>query len=178
MTVLTPSATKNLDNNHYGLDLLPWSRVEEHLASDMPKPETATFLGTVRPDGRPHSSGIGAAWSNGVLHFTSSPGAAKAKHLAANPNCTVSIRLKGVDVVLEGSASRVTDHDELEAVRAIYNAGGWPAELDADGDAFTAPFNAPSAGPPPYHVYRLTLRSAFAVAYEEPFGATRWDFEG
>jgi len=45
-----------------------------------------------------------------------------------------------------------------------------------DGEALTAPFSAPSAGPPPWHLFRLTLHTAFGVASAEPHGATRWDF--
>src|SRR6266700_2765345 len=46
-----------------------------------------------------------------------------------------------------------------------------------DGDAFTAPFNAPSAGPPPWHVYRFTFHTVVGVATTEPYGATRWRFQ-
>src|ERR687883_407819 len=53
--------------------------------------------------------------------------------------------------------------------------GGWPAQVE--GDAFTAPFNAPSAGPPPWHVYRFTFHTVVGVATTEPYGATRWRFE-
>jgi hypothetical protein len=50
----------------------------------------------------------------------------------------------------------------------------WAAEVE--GDAFTAPFSAPSAGPPPWNLYYFTLRTAFGVASAEPHGATRWRF--
>ena len=40
-------------------------------------------------------------------------------------------------------------------------------------NAFTAPYSAPSAGPPPWHLYSFTLRTAFGVATAEPHGATR-----
>ena len=33
-----------------------------------------------------------------------------------------------------------------------------------------------SAGPPPWHLYFFTLRTAFGVATAEPHGATRWRF--
>ncbi len=46
-----------------------------------------------------------------------------------------------------------------------------------EGDAFTAPYSAPSAGPPPWHLYRFTFHTAFGVAGEEPYGATRWRFD-
>jgi hypothetical protein len=49
-----------------------------------------------------------------------------------------------------------------------------PAEVD--GDALTAPFSAPSAGPPPWQLYRFVLQTGFGVATEEPYGATRWRF--
>jgi hypothetical protein len=42
--------------------------------------------------------------------------------------------------------------------------------------ALTAEYSAPSAGPPPWFVYRLTARSATALATVEPHGATRWRF--
>ena len=48
---------------------------------------------------------------------------------------------------------------------------------DVDGDAFTAPYSATSAGPPPWAPLFLTLRTAFGVATAEPYGATRWRFE-
>ena len=86
------------------------------------------------------------------------------------------MKLAGIDVVLEGAAVRVTDRPTLEALAATYRDGGWPTQ--AEDDAFTAPFSAPSAGPPPWYLYRLALRTAFGVATAEPFGATRWRFGG
>lgn len=80
----------------------------------------------------------------------------------------------GIDLVLEGEASRVTDGPTLEALAAKYRDGGWPVEVE--GDAFTAPYSAPSAGPPPWDLYRFTIRTAFGVTTAEPFGATRWRF--
>jgi hypothetical protein len=169
---MEPSETTNLDI--YGSPPIPWDRAEEALALGTPTREAAVFLGTVRPDGRPHAAGIGAAWHDGHVYFTSGPGARKARNLQANPACTISARVPGIDLVLEGEAARVTDAATLEAIAAIYRAGGWPAQVD--GDAFTAPFSAPSAGPPPWHLYRFTLRTVFGVATAEPYGATRWRF--
>jgi hypothetical protein len=45
------------------------------------------------------------------------------------------------------------------------------------GDGLTAPFSAPSAGPPPWHLYRFTFDSVVALSTVEPNGATRWRFE-
>ena len=73
-----------------------------------------------------------------------------------------------------GTAGRVGDAATLERIAAIYRDGGWPAEVA--GDALTAPFSAPSAGPPPWHVFRFTFDTVVGVATAEPYGATRWDF--
>ena len=83
--------------------------------------------------------------------------------------------MSGIDLVLDGTTARVTDPPTLEQVAAGYREGGWPAQVD--GDAFTAPFSAPSAGPPPSHVYRFTFHTVVGVATMEPYGATRWRFQ-
>ena len=164
--------TKNLDI--YGSAPIPWERARDALAAAK-GPDVAFFLGTVRPDATPHSAGIGALWVDDTLWIVSGPGTRKSRNLAATPACTISVRLPGIDVVLEGRADRVTDTDTLERVAAAYREVGWPAQVE--GDAFTAPYSAPSAGPPPWHLYRFTFHTAFGVAGEEPHGATRWRFD-
>ena len=84
------------------------------------------------------------------------------------------MRLRGIDLVLGGDAHRVTDSATLEHAAAAYRSGGWPANVE--GDALTAPFSAPSAGPPPWNLYRLRYATVFGVATAEPHGATRWRF--
>ena len=51
----------------------------------------------------------------------------------------------------------------------------WPVE--AAGDALTAPFSAPRAGPLPWQLYRFSFHTAVGVATAEPYGATRWRFD-
>jgi hypothetical protein len=165
-----PISTRNLDR--YGSAALPWSRARDVLVSDTPTADLTFFVATVRPDGRPHTAGVGAVMVDDALYFTSGPGTRKSRNLAENPACSISVRLRGVDLTLEGEAHRVTDPSTVERLAAVYRSGGWPAE--AEGDAFTAPFSAPSAGPAPWYLYRLTLRSAVGVATAEPHGATRW----
>lgn len=171
-TTNEPISSTNLDQ--YGSAVLPWSRARDVLVADTPQVDLTFFVGTVRPDGRPHSAGVGAVWVDDALYFVSGPGTRRARNLVQNPACTVSTRLRSIDLVLEGEARRVIDPDTLERVAATYREGGWPASVE--GDALTAPFTAPSAGPPPWHLYRLTLHTAFGVASAEPHGATRWDF--
>ncbi len=173
MTDRAPVEVTNLDR--YGSPALPWSRARDRLAAAPAGPEITFFLGTSRPDGRPHAAGVGAAWLDGDLYFTSGPQARKARNLAANPACTISVKLEGIDLILEGEAHRVTDAPTLERAAQLYREGGWPAQVQ--GDALTAPYSAPSAGPPPWHVYRFTFHTVFGVATAEPYGATRWRFE-
>jgi hypothetical protein len=98
----------------------------------------------------------------------------RARDPAGDPTCTVSVRPEGIDLALEGSAWRVTDGPTLELIAGRFRDGGWPAEVA--GDAFTVPFSAPGAGPPPWHLFRFTPRVVTGVATAEPFGATRWTF--
>jgi hypothetical protein len=171
-----PVEVTNLDR--YGSAALPWSRPRDILAApprpDIPGGDHPSYLGTVRPDGRPHAAGIGARWYDGDFYFTSGAGTRKSRNLATNPACTISISLEGIDLVLEGEATQVTDRPTLETVAGLYRQDGWPAEVE--GEAFTAPFSAPSAGPPPWDLYRFTFHTVFGVATAEPYGATRWRF--
>lgn len=172
MTDRTPTRTTNLDR--YGFAALPWSRAHGELVKGATGPDTTHFLGTIGPAGRPHVAGVGAAWHDGDLYFTSNLAARKARNLAANQDCTIAVKLAGLDLTLTGTAVQVSDAATLERIAAIYRDGGWPAEVA--GDALTAPFSAPSAGPPPWHVFRFTFDTVIGVAGAEPWGATRWQF--
>jgi Pyridoxamine 5'-phosphate oxidase len=169
---MEPIETTNLDI--YGFEPLAWSRARDLLASSPAASGRPYFLGTVHPDGRPHAAGFGAVWHDDALWLVSGPGTRKSRNLAANPACTVSTSLPGLDLVLEGEAHRTTDAATLEALAAVYRETGWPAQVD--GDAFTAPYSAPSAGRPPWHLYRIAFHTVFGVANAEPYGATRWRF--
>jgi general stress protein 26 len=159
----------------YSLDPIPWSRALEALESAEPRTQTH-FLATTRPDGRPHVAAIGALWVDGRFYFTSGAGTRKSRNLAANPNCVISASLTGIDLVVEGTATKVTDDKTLQRLAERYAAQGWPASVK-DG-ALTAEYSAPSAGPPPWDLYVLTAVTAFGVLTTEPGGATRWRFGG
>jgi hypothetical protein len=79
--------------------------------------------------------------------------------------------------VVEGTAELVTDPDLVAAAAERYAAGGWPCEVDESGAALTAPFSAPSAGPAPWHLYRVTPTKATALQVHGPGGATSWSFD-
>ncbi len=167
-----PAETVNLDR--YENAVIPWARPHELFVSGPKGPLAGFFLGTVRPDGRSHAAGVGAVWHDGDLYFTSGPQTRKARNLQSNPACTLSVKFPGMDLTLEGEATRVTEPALLEQLAAAYRDLGWPAEV-AD-DAFTAPFSAPSAGPPPWHLYRFTFSMVVGLSTTETSGATRWRF--
>ena len=166
--------TTNLDI--YGHPPIPWSRAEHLLEAAVAGTDAFFFLATVRPDGRPHVAGIGPVWTDGKFYVVSGPKTRKSKNLAHRPDCVISVSLPGLDLVVEGTAAKVTDEPMLQRLVKLYNAQGWPAKIQ-DG-AFTGPYSAPSAGPPPWDLYEFTPRTAFGVASAEPHGATRWRFDG
>jgi hypothetical protein len=168
-----PIETTNLDTSG-GSQPIPWSRPLELLCAGPFSADTTFVLGTVRPDGRPHAAMFGAAFHDGDLYFQTGPDTRKGRNIAANPACTIAASLPGMDLVFEGEARRVVDAPTLEAIAAIYREGGWPVKVE--GDAFTAPYTAPSGGPPPWHLFRVEAHTVFAVAGAEPHGATRWRF--
>jgi len=180
MRRVEPIETTNLDI--YGSAVLPWSRAREGLEAGQGElsvgggdPAHRTFfLSTVGPNGQPHTAGVGAMWIDDQIWFTSGEGTRKSRHLAANPACSLAVSLPGLDLVIEGRVRRVRDAASLERLAAAYRAQGWPAEVD--GEDFTAPYSAPSAGPAPWHLYVLDAEVAFGVAGAEPYGATRWRF--
>jgi hypothetical protein len=172
MTNREPTAITNLDKTSES-EPLPWTRARDLLDAGA-LAEAASFLGTVRPDGTPHSARIGAAWYDGNVYFQTGQQTRKAHNLEANRACTLSTSLTGIDLVFEGSAERVTDGPTLEAVTAVWREGGWEAEVSGDG--IVAPYNAPATGPAPWQVYRVNARTVFGVATAEPYGATRWRF--
>jgi nitroimidazol reductase NimA-like FMN-containing flavoprotein (pyridoxamine 5'-phosphate oxidase superfamily) len=158
----------------YGLDPIPWSRALEALESPE-RPNDTSFLSTTRPDGRPHSAGVGAVWDDGKVYFVSGAVTRKSRNVAQNPNVAISMSLEGIDLVIEGRAERVTDEATLHRLAKRYAEGGWPATVQ-DG-AFTHEYSAPSAGPPPWNLYAVKPTTVFGVMSAKPGGATRWRFD-
>ncbi len=119
----------------YHLDPIPWSRALEALESAEPRIQTP-FLATTRPDGRPHVAAVGALWDGGKVYFVSGSGTRKSRNLAENPSCVISMSLIGIDLVIEGTAARVTDDADARAPgKALRRSGlagrrqGWRLHL-------------------------------------------------
>jgi PPOX class probable F420-dependent enzyme len=165
----------------YDLAPLDWSDFEARLNAGIPQapgtggPNRHTcWLSTINPDGSPHMTGVGALWVDGGFWFETGEQTRKGRNLARDPRCALSVSTEEFDLVVEGTAARVTDPPTVAAMAAHWTAGGWPARVDETGTALTADFSAPSAGPPPWCVYRITARAMTGLATVEPGGATRW----
>ncbi len=168
----------------YQLPALEWAAIESRLGRGVTQapgtggPDRHTcWLATVNADGSPHVTGIGALWFDGTFWFEAGTGTKKGRNVARDPRCTLSVATDGFDLVVEGRAEPVTDPSTVATMAEQWRAQGWPARVDDSGRALTAEFSAPSAGPPPWTVYRITVASATAVATVEPGGATRWRFD-
>jgi pyridoxamine 5'-phosphate oxidase-like protein len=164
---------RNLDV--YGHKPLAWSRAKRLLtASSRSKAHLTYWLATRGREG-PNIAGVGAIWADDQIYFVSGPRTRKSRNLAREPRCAIAVSLRRFDLVLEGTARRVTDQPTLRRIVRRYVATGWPAKVE--GAAFTAAFSAPSAGRPPWYLYALAPTTAFGVAGSKPYGATRWRFK-
>jgi nitroimidazol reductase NimA-like FMN-containing flavoprotein (pyridoxamine 5'-phosphate oxidase superfamily) len=97
------------------------------------------WIATVRADARPHVTPLPAVWEDGAVYFCTGAGEQKGVNLARNPHCTLTTGNNawktGLDVVVEGTAERVTDDDRLRQLAAAWESkygGDWHFEV-ADG---------------------------------------------
>ena len=167
----------------YGTPLIDWGRVEARLDQGLSQaPETGgpnrhtCWLATINHDGSPHVTGIGALWVDGAFWFETGERTRKAGNIARDPRCTLSVATGEFDLVVDGEARLVTDPPTVAAMAERWAAGGRPVHVDDTGLALTAEFSAPSAGAPPWFVYRLAPHAATGLLTVEPGGATRWRF--
>lgn len=166
-----------------GLPAIEWPRVEEQLADllmheDPLSPNRPTFwLTTLNEDGSPHVTSVGALWHAASFWFQTGDRTRKATNVARDPRCTVSVGTKGFDVMVAGEAQRVSDPKTVAEIAGLWAASGWPAEPDQSGTGITAPFNAPTLGPPPWFIYEVKPQTATAVGTAEgSYGSMRWRF--
>jgi hypothetical protein len=174
--------TTNLGESD-GLLPIEWSQVEAQLVDllmhdDPQSPNRSTFwLTTLNADGSPHVTSVGALWHASSCWFQTGELTRKARNLAHDPRCTISVATKRFDVTAAGEARRVTDPEVVAEIAALWAQSGWPAQLDDSGTGITAPFNAPALGPPPWFVYEVKPDTATAVGTTEAMpGSTRWRF--
>ena len=102
------------------------------------------WIATVRRDGRPHVTPLVAVWLDAALHFCTGPNEQKAINLSHNPHVTLTTGCDnwetGLDIVVEGDASRVTENGELIRLADAWTRkwdGRWRFEVS--GNAFEHP---------------------------------------
>ena len=151
-----------------GVEPTPWADARQLLGT-----AELSWLATVRPDGTPHVTPLITAWCDGALHFTTGGDERKARNLAANPRCTMMTGTNalhgGTDVVLEGTAVRVTGRENLVRLRdAFLDKYGeeWRFEV---GDAVLR------HGPADAWAFRIEPTVAYAFG-KAPYSHTRYRF--
>lgn len=99
----------------------------------------------------------------------------KGRRLDAQDVVSLATGASGVDLVVRGSTVRIGDGDAVVAV-AYRDKYHWPGDVDGATRAWTAPFRAPTAGQPPFHVYRLEAHTihAFGTSDELAQRSSRW----
>jgi hypothetical protein len=126
-----------------------------------------------------------AFWFDGAFHFVAGEGTRKGRNLANDARCviaTASTTLPSLDIIAEGRAEPLTDEDAVRRIAESFNSNGWP--LEARGVEVHGP-NAPTAGPPPYRIFRMVPSKAFGLPgtygmdqfdREDLPKPTRWEF--
>lgn len=88
-----------------------------------------SWITTVRADGRPHVSPLVAVWLDDAVHFITGAEEQKAVNLGTNPHVVLTTGCAtwedGLDVMVEGTATPVTDAGRLAAL-----AGAWATKWD------------------------------------------------
>lgn len=79
-----------------------------------------------------------------------------------------------LDLVVEGTATKVRDEAVLGRAAAVYAAKyDWSVTVRDQG--FIAE-GAPTAGPPPFDLYQVTPTALFGFGTDDTSNATRWRF--
>lgn len=141
------------------------------------------WLSTVRADGRPHVTPLPAMWLDGRMHFCTGPDEQKAKNIATNPRRVLTTGtdrfLSGLDVVVEGSAVRVTDEPLSARLAGLWESKlDWPFDVvdgafrERNSDIAGAEFEARGTA----HVFAVAPSKVLAFAKGEPFSQARYRF--
>jgi len=112
----------------------PWSDAQRVLED-----AELYWLTTVRSDGRPHVTPLIGVVDEGVVHFCTGLGEQKARNLEQNFRVAVTTGnnswARGLDVVVEGTAVRVTERESLQRLAEAYEAkygSEWHFEVGED----------------------------------------------
>ncbi len=157
-------------------DATPTSWVETRGHLERAKAEVF-WLTTVRSDVRPHVTPLLSVWLNGALYFCTGPSERKAKNIARNAHCVLTTSCNvlnaGLDLVVEGEATTVSDETELRSVADTYEAKYDPHFTVPEGTFFGLG-DAIRGGDA--LMYRVAPSTAFGFGKGKPFSQTRWRF--
>src|SRR4051812_28430424 len=131
------------------------------------------WLTTVRTDGRPHVTPLIAVAQDGAVHFCTGLREQKARNLEHRRQVALTTGnnawAKGLDVVVEGEAVRVTDRDALQVLADAYEAKyGSAWQFTVGDDAF-------GSGEDAAVVFRVEPAKVLAFA-KEPHAQTTYRF--
>lgn len=163
-----------LDQRYSGSEAVAvsWDRTRSVLES-----AELFWVSTVRADGRPHVTPVVAVWTGGTLCFSTGAEEQKYANLRANQHVALTTGCNswdhGLDVVVEGPASHVTDEATLTLIASAFATkweGRWKYAV-RDGRFYNADF-----GDHPSEVFAVTPTKVFAHAKGDPFGATTHRF--
>ena len=152
-----------------GAEAVAWAEAERALAA-----AELSWLSTVRPDGQPHVTPLITVWHDGALWITTGPEEQKARNLADNPRCTLTTGCnalhEGLDLVVEGTAARVTDDARLREVAAAFeDKYGAEWHFDVGHGVFVH-------GPGRASVFEVRPIRAYGFG-KAPYSHTRWRFD-
>ena len=132
------------------------------------------WLTTVREDGRPHVTPLVGVLADRAFHFVTGESEQKARNLEHSTAVAVTTGAnawkRGMDVVVEGEARRVTDAAALQRVKHAYDVkygGEWVFEV---GDGVFHHDEAQDV-----LVFRVEPAKVLAFA-KDPHGQTAFDF--
>lgn len=78
-----------------------------------------TWLATLNADGSPHVTAVGAISVDGAFWFQTGDPTRKAKNLARDSRCSLCVSAHEFDLVIEGTAEKITDTDTIARVAAV-----------------------------------------------------------
>ena len=94
------------------------------------------WISTVRADGRPHVTPLPAVWRDTAIYFCTGDAEQKGVNLRRNPSCVLTTGnnewKSGLDVAIEGVATRVFDEGLLEVLAHAWESkyrGDWHYEV-------------------------------------------------
>lgn len=180
MSTATP--TPELDTRYSTPDAeaTPWAEARDALIT-----AELYWIATVRPTGQPHVVPLMAVWADGAMHVSTGDDEQKAKNLAANPRCTLSTGRNtmdgGLDVIVEGTAERVTGAGRIERLRDMWVAKyGESWRFDVSDEGFRHP-NQDALDPgvaPLAMVFAVRPERAYAFRKGDVFSQTRYRLSG